>query len=189
MSNGLPPPDPESCVSPSWPAFEVVAAAVVLVDVATFFLVLVLVVFCSSVVWAAVVEDEAAADALSELSVVSVVFADVECVVLADCVLFAALEVVLGVVVTSTPGLVVGIVTDAAAEDALSTLAEVDFATVEVVVDVAGHNACMISPFITIPNNVFELTETSEQAILTSFAIKFSADWHTDEHPLLKSET
>lgn len=136
----------------------------------------------SVVVCAVAVVDEAAADALSVLSVMSVVlelvvFADTECVVPADGVLFAAFEVVLGVVPTTTPGLVVGIVTEAAAEEALSAMAEDDSATVVVVfAAVVGHSACIIPPFITIPSNVLELTETSEQASLTSLATEFSAD-------------
>ena len=81
-------------------------------------------------------------------------------------------------------------VTESAAEEAVSAMAEDDLATVVVVVAaVLGHNACIIPPSITIPSNVFELTDTSEQESLTSIATDFSADWHADEHPLWKSLT
>jgi hypothetical protein len=79
-------------------------------------------------------------------------------------------------------------VTESAAE-AVSAMAEDDCATVVVVFAVAGHNACIIPPFITIPNNVFELTDTSEQESLTSLATEVSADRHADEHPFSKSLT
>lgn len=127
------------------------------------------------------VVDEAAAAVLSVLSVVSVVlslvvFAVVECVITVE-VDFDALEVVVTAVLSCTPGLLVGIVTESAAEEALSAMAEDDFATVVVVLAAAvGHNACIIPPFITIPSNVFELTDTSEQESLTSLATEVSAD-------------
>jgi hypothetical protein len=182
ISNGLPPPEPDPCVSESWPAFcvEAAAAAVVVLLVAAFFFVLELVfgpvLSLASVACAVVVE--AAAVALSVLSVVSVVlalvvFSVVEC----NDVLLDALDVVVAVVLTWTPGLVVGIVTESAADDALSAIAEDDFATVVVVFAAAvGHNACIMPPFITIPSNVFELTETSEHESLTSLATEVNAD-------------
>jgi hypothetical protein len=52
-----------------------------------------------------------------------------------------------------------------------------------------GHNAATIPPFLTIPNNVFELTFTCEQELDTLLAIAFSPATQAVEHPLLKSET
>lgn len=136
----------------------------------------------ASVVCSVVDEAAPAVSVLSKLSVVSVVLALVvfECVVTADCedsVVFDALEVVVAVVDTWTPGLDVGIVTEFAAEDAVSAMAEDDLATVVVIVAaVAGHNAFIIPPFKTIPNSVFELTDTSAQESLTALATDVSAD-------------
>lgn len=168
---------------------------VLLVVVASSFFVLVDAVVCASGLVCVVVDDAAAA-VLSVLSVFAVVLelvvlTEAERVVLADCAdsVLEALELVLAVVGTTTPGLLVGIVTEFAAE-ADSAIADDDFATVVVVfAAVDGHNACIIPPFITIPSNVFELTDTSEQASLTSLATDSSADSHADEQPLWKSAT
>jgi hypothetical protein len=155
-----------------------------LVVVASFF-----VAVCDS--WLVTADGVVVDDVVSVLTVLAVVL---ELVVLAeaeltDCAdgVFEAFEFVLAVVGTTTPGLVVGIVTEFAAE-ADSAMADDDFATVVVVfAAVDGHNACTIPPFITIPNNVFELTDTVEQAPLTLLATDSSADSHADEQPLWKS--
>lgn len=166
MSNGLPPPDPDRCESDSCPlAFEVeVAASSLLVLVAASFLVLV--VWVVSALCLAAVAACAVVERLSVLfeDVVSELSDRVDFVVLADCaagVLLTAFEVVLAVVATTTPGLVVGIVTESTAEEADSATAVVVFAAV------VGHSACTIPPFITIANSVFELTDTSSQASAT----------------------
>jgi hypothetical protein len=90
-----------------------------------------------------------------------------------------------------TPALSVGIVTETAAGWAVGTelwtVTEI-VACVEVFANV-GHRAATIPPFMTIPNNVFELTFTSSQDLDTLLAIAFSPCTQTAEHPLLKSET
>jgi len=85
-----------------------------------------------------------------------------------------------------TPGLAVGSVTETAG--AGSGIAE-GAAVVCVVCVPVGHNASMIPPFITIPNNVFELTVMLEHASLTSLATDFKPFLHDFEHPFLKSST
>ena len=180
MSKGLPPPEPpDPCEFVCWPDFEVAPApaAVVLVEVLASFFEVVLAAI--SVDCGVVVVDEAAADTLSVLCAVLlvsvlfglVVFADVECVVRDAGVFCAAVEVP-----NTTPGLAVGIVTETAAEPVSAMAEDVLAAVVVAFAATVGHNACIIPPFITIPNNVFELTETSEQALLTSLATEVSAD-------------
>lgn len=84
-------------------------------------------------------------------------------------------ELELKVVDTVTPGFEVGIV----------TLSEVVFAlAVEVLIKVLvvveglmlGHNATIIPPPLTIPNNVFAATLSAEQALLTLEALEVKAD-------------
>lgn len=88
-----------------------------------------------------------------------------------------------------TPGLAVGIVTEFAERAVVPARVAEVFTTVDVVVLAnVGHRASTIPPFITIPNNVFELTLTSEQALVTSSATEFSAATHAAEQPLLKSD-
>lgn len=90
-----------------------------------------------------------------------------------------------------TPALSVGIVTETAAGWAVGTelwtVTEI-VACVEVSAKV-GHRAATIPPFMTIPNNVLELTSTSSQDLDTLLAIAFNPSTQTSEHPLLKSET
>jgi hypothetical protein len=88
-----------------------------------------------------------------------------------------------------TPGLAVGNVTEFTGRAVVPARVAEVFITVDVVVLAnVGHKACTIPPFITIPNNVLELTLTSEQALVTSSATEFSAATHAAEQPLLKSD-
>jgi hypothetical protein len=90
-----------------------------------------------------------------------------------------------------TPAPPVGIVTETAAGWA----AGVELWTVTEIVDFAdvfanvGQRATTIPPSLTIPNNVFELTSTSEQEPDTLLAIASSPSTQAAEQPLLKSET
>jgi len=120
-------------------------------------------------------------------------------VVIADCAIGIDVEVEVEVVEVLkpnppvTPGPSVGIVTERAAGAAgveLAIVTEiVDFGACVVVFSNVGHKASTIPPSLTIPNNVFELTSTFEQALDTLLATEFSPDTQVTEHPLLKSET
>jgi hypothetical protein len=119
-------------------------------------------------------------------------------VAVVDCAIGIEVEVVEVVEVLKprppvTPGPSVGIVTETAAGAAgveLAIVTEVvDFGACVVVFSNVGHKASTIPPSLTIPNNVFELTCTFEQALDTLLAIEFSPDTQDAEHPLLKSET
>jgi hypothetical protein len=126
---------------------------------------------------------------------VEVVFAARLVVVIVDCAIGLEVEVVevFKPRPPVTPGPSVGIVTETAAGAAgveLAIVTEiVDFGACVVVFSNVGHKASTIPPSLTIPNNVFELTCTSEQALDTLLAIEFSPDTQDAEHPLLKSET
>jgi hypothetical protein len=76
-----------------------------------------------------------------------------------------------------TPGLVVGNVTEPTGATVASEAVGVvdDLASVVVVLVAVGQMASMMPPFFTTPSNVFEFTETPEHALLTLFAIEFSA--------------
>jgi hypothetical protein len=91
-----------------------------------------------------------------------------------------------------TPGLAVGSVTETAGAGygvfTGSVVAE-GAAVVCVVCVPVGHNASMMPPFITIPNNVFELTIMLEHPSLTSLATDFKPFLHDFEHPFVKSST
>jgi hypothetical protein len=91
-----------------------------------------------------------------------------------------------------TPGLAVGSVTETAGAGSGvftgSGVAE-GAAVVCVVCVPVGHNASMMPPFITIPNNVFELTIMLEHPSLTSLATDFKPFLHDFEHPFVKSST
>jgi hypothetical protein len=112
-------------------------------------------------------------------------------------VLAVAFVVATDWVLPVTPGLFVGIVTEVAGAllliiTGLIVVFPVPALLVAIVVVEdfcnVGHRACIIPPPITIPNNVFELTDTSEQALVTLWATASKADWHVVEHPLLKSD-
>jgi hypothetical protein len=182
MSNGLPPPESD------WSLAFWVAAAALLVDE----------VICFVPVGApppTTVADvsptlvEGSTAVLGIDSVVVVATGMVEDVLIE--VWLDEAEIVAIVVVTCTPGLVVGRVTESvgwcvlvrwiAEEDALEM--------VDVVFAAVMHKASNIPPFLTIPSNVFELTVTSEHASLTLSATEVSAPSHSDEHPFWKSET
>jgi hypothetical protein len=138
--------------------------------------------------------DVVVGEAVVELGVEEEIFEEVVLVELltCDCAIGTELLVVeLEVFVEApvTPGLAVGSVTEFAGRAVvLARVADV-FTTVDVVVLAnVGHKACTIPPSITIPNNVLELTLTSEQALVTSSATEFSAATHAAEQPLLKSD-
>jgi hypothetical protein len=111
-----------------------------------------------------------------------------EDVVVAACEVDVVSECVVVVLSTTTPGLVVGIVTEVAGA-VVASLAGKVFACVVACTLFAGHNADTIPPSRIIPNSVTELTETSEQALLTSWATEVNADSQATEHPLLKSDS
>lgn len=51
-----------------------------------------------------------------------------------------------------------------------------------------GHRACIIPPFMIIPSSVVELADTVKQDAFTPCPVNINADWHVDEHAVLKSE-
>lgn len=193
MSNGLPPPPPES----DW-AFLVDEAALLVDDdvSASFELVVAgtLVprppsVDCIDVEVAAADGVDAAAAVVSavdskvcELDTRSV---DLDLwlvvVLIVDCAIGVALD---GVVDTTTPGLAVGSVTESATVGwALSWTWVLVAACVVAVACSVGHSACRIPPFLIIPSNVLEFTLTFEQAWLTLPATEVNAAAQSAEHP------
>jgi len=141
--------------------------------------------------------DDVVGEIVVELGVEEEIFEEVVRVVrvellTCDCTIGTELSVVeLGVFVEApvTPGLVVGNVTEFAGRAVVpARVAEVVTTVDAVVLANVEHKACTIPPFFTIPNNVLELTLTSEQALVTSSATEFSEATHAAEHPLLKSD-